>query len=408
MKIVAIDFETANEDRASPCAIGIAWIDGGNVVRQESRLIRPRELRFNYHNVRIHGIEAAHVFDKPEFSEVIAEYWSEISGSLILAHNAMFDVEVLCATSEAYKQPIPEFSFACTMLIARYTWPNLPSVSLDKVAGSLGISFRHHNAEDDALACAKVALAAMNELGVTNIADMLKILGLRAGRVLSDGLFPCSVDNGEEAFMPLRSGTAKAARSSDLKPENALLFLVNGSTGKVYQIEAARFDDTLIMACSCQAGQNRTWCKHREALLHGECEDIISENSSDLAKLATLVRGARVDRKAHFSDLRDSKQARQAPRRPSVTRTPEASARILTIVSAISGKSVVFTGALEKMTRPEAKAQAERLGAKVAGSVSKKTDYVVAGPGAGSKLTEAQSLGVKVLSEDEWLAMTQG
>jgi DNA ligase (NAD+) len=76
--------------------------------------------------------------------------------------------------------------------------------------------------------------------------------------------------------------------------------------------------------------------------------------------------------------------------------------------SAIAGKTVVFTGALEKMTRPEAKAQAERLGAKVAGSVSKKTDYVVAGPGAGSKLTEAQSLGVKVLSEDEWLAMTQG
>jgi DNA ligase (NAD+) len=76
--------------------------------------------------------------------------------------------------------------------------------------------------------------------------------------------------------------------------------------------------------------------------------------------------------------------------------------------SAISGKTVVFTGTLEKMTRPEAKAQAERLGAKVAGSVSKKTDYVVAGPGAGSKLTEAQSLGVTVLSEDEWLAMTQG
>ena len=73
--------------------------------------------------------------------------------------------------------------------------------------------------------------------------------------------------------------------------------------------------------------------------------------------------------------------------------------------SKIAGKTVVFTGSLEKMTREEAKAQAERLGAKAAGSVSRKTDFVVAGPGAGSKLAEARKLGVKVLSEDEWLKL---
>src|SRR6202043_3686586 len=73
--------------------------------------------------------------------------------------------------------------------------------------------------------------------------------------------------------------------------------------------------------------------------------------------------------------------------------------------SAIAGKTVVFTGALEQMTRDEAKAMAERLGAKVAASVSKKTDYVVAGPGAGSKLDKAREAGVAVLTEDEWFAL---
>lgn len=82
--------------------------------------------------------------------------------------------------------------------------------------------------------------------------------------------------------------------------------------------------------------------------------------------------------------------------------------RAQTADSPVNGKTVVFTGKLQRLGREEAKAQAEALGAKVAGSVSKKTDYVIAGEDAGSKLKKAAEMGVQVLSEDDWIALISG
>lgn len=74
MDAIAIDFETANERRDSACAVGLAWIDGGRVVRRETRLIRPPELRFSPGNIRVHGILPADVRGQPNLPEAMAEF----------------------------------------------------------------------------------------------------------------------------------------------------------------------------------------------------------------------------------------------------------------------------------------------------------------------------------------------
>lgn len=275
MRALAIDFETANEQRTSPCAVGLAWIEDGVVTRRAYRLIRPPEMRFNPGNIRIHGIRPSDVRDAAEFPSVMAEFMADLTDTLILAHNAAFDMGVIGATFAAYGRPVPRMRYLCTRSIAQRTWPGEASFGLAAMAAKIGVRFSHHHAEEDAAACAEVALAAARSRGTTRIAALAEYLALQP-RTL-------------RAASPVRQPLARPAAHDRFQARQPLVFHVQGSTGSRYEIACDHAGQTYHLRCSCMAGVHRRRCKHVTALLDGEIEHLVSDNLYDLAKLKAIV-----------------------------------------------------------------------------------------------------------------------
>jgi len=179
---IAIDFETANEKRDSACALGIAVVHGGRVVERRSWLIRPPEMRFSPFNIAVHGIRPAQVIGAPRFVDLWPEVQDYLTSGPVIAHNAGFDISVLAGTLSAYRIPAPEFDYACTVNIARNVWPQLPSFGLKVVAAHLGIDFVHHDAAEDAVAAAGIAISACRQTGAASLKDLIKTLNLKPRR----------------------------------------------------------------------------------------------------------------------------------------------------------------------------------------------------------------------------------
>jgi len=211
MKFTAIDFETANSNRSSICAVGLALVQGRDIIDMVYYLVRPHPAHFDSFNVSIHGITEADVSDAPTFSELWPRLWQKVDGPLV-AHNASFDMSVLRHALDISDIVYPETDYFCTRVISKQVWPNHPTYALDYIAAVLGIEFDHHNAQEDARACAMIALRACQNLSAESLYDMKELCGLRVGALFPEGYLPC----GSAYAVSQRSLKDEKLRATDL------------------------------------------------------------------------------------------------------------------------------------------------------------------------------------------------
>ena len=155
IKFVAIDFETANARRNSACALGMVIYDNGVTIRK-SWLIKPEPLDFHPFNIQIHGITPQMVRNAPTFDEMWREISDVFESSIVVAHNASFDMGVLRCSMDQYNLKYPSIDYLCTLKLARKALPELINHKLPTVAQHIGFRFKHHDALEDPQATAEV------------------------------------------------------------------------------------------------------------------------------------------------------------------------------------------------------------------------------------------------------------
>lgn len=184
--IAVLDFETANHQPNSACQLGIAIVEPWKIIREKRWMIRPQRLYFSPRCVAVHGITAKDVLNAPTWEEIWPEVSQWIDGSVIVAHNAGFDANVLMSTCLAHEIAISPIDVLCTRLISKRSWPALRSHSLASMAEYLSIVFAHHDALEDAKVSARLLIEAASKSGAEDLEQLEEQLGLVRGRVWSD------------------------------------------------------------------------------------------------------------------------------------------------------------------------------------------------------------------------------
>lgn len=214
MNFVAIDFETANSKRSSACAIGIAVVNNGQIVEKKSWLIRPKELRFDNINVYIHGITQNDVKEEPEFNELWNTIKPYLENQIVVAHNASFDMSVLRHVLDEYSIPYPNFHYLCTVSVSKATWQGQTNNKLDTLANMLGIKFKHHDACDDAVTCAKILIESLKSTKSTSIEDLCNKAKIKPGRVYENGYAPCKQYRSKANFEKVQFSNSQSTKKT--------------------------------------------------------------------------------------------------------------------------------------------------------------------------------------------------
>jgi len=230
---VAIDFETANSYRGSPCSVGLIRVRNGSPVAERHWLMRPPEAvdYFDAFNTIIHGITEEMVADAPRWRDVLPLIMEFIGDDVVVAHNAAFDTGVIRYACAVDNIAWPELRFLCTMILARRAL-SLPSYRLPFVVDALGGSLdEHHNALADARAVVDVVSGLADRRSVGDLDGLANTVGVRVG-TMRGGIY-----NGSVAIQ--RGGLPTLSRveiNPDADPDGYLYGRVVVFTGTLFSM----------------------------------------------------------------------------------------------------------------------------------------------------------------------------
>ncbi|KQY60225.1 hypothetical protein ASD11_12210 [Aeromicrobium sp. Root495] len=227
LDFTAIDFETANSYRGSPCSVGLIKVRNGLIVDEQHWLIRPPEAAdwFDPFNISIHGITPVMVSDAPRWREVLPDIVAFIGDDVVIAHNAGFDIGVIRYACAVDNIEWPAIDFLCTLVLARRAF-SLPSYRLPFVTEACGATLeQHHDALADARAVVHIVRGLAVLAGTLDLRELASLHLVRVGRMES-GIYSGSVSTASG------SGSLVATEANaDADPEGHLFGRVVVFTG---------------------------------------------------------------------------------------------------------------------------------------------------------------------------------